>query len=372
MRYRVITRGQARAGFDPEYVRKGLAAYFKLSEDLTHKLFSGQTFIIKSNLDSGTARAYVDRLADIGLDAEILEMAASDPEQPEEELQWLAEQPQAAETDTIVCPSCGSYQGIGLRCIYCRLVFDPPETKPRTPLSREGENPEPKQIVRSFRECLAAAPKYPLAGAGPYVILGGTVFLALMHLVVKFPILGALYALVTIGYLSAYMVQIVRTSADGKSSPPDWPEFGHWGHILVPLFYLASTLAVSFSPAILYLVASDRGGDQSIVFWALSALGVVYFPMAFLALAMTNLTRAIAPIFVVPSIFRVWRHYLVACVLMALAYGFSYLARTFAVETLPIIGSLMSHAFSVYFMLLEMRIIGILFLTHEEELNWFD
>jgi len=367
MRYRVITRGQALAGFDAEYVRKSFAAHFQLSEDLTRELFSGQRFVIKSNLDLGTARTYVDRLADIGLEAEVQEIATEDGE----ELQLLAEPPAAGSTNTIVCPSCGSYQDINLRCIYCGLVFDPPETAPRTALTRQAKKPEAQATPGSFMESLAAAPKYPLAGAGPYVILGGTLFLSLMDLIVRLPILGALFALVTIGYLSAYMVQIVRASADGRSSPPDWPEMGHWGHLLVPLFFVAITWAVSFSPVLLYVMMSGLE-SRGIGFWVLIALGIVYFPMAFLALVMTNLLRAITPIFVVPSILRVWRDYLVACVLMALVYFFSYVARAFVGDAMPIIGALMSNALGVYFMLLEMRIIGILFLAHEEELNWFD
>ena len=369
MRYRVITQGQTLTGFDPEYVRKGFAAHFKLSDDLTREIFSGQSFVIKSNLDLGTARTYVDRLAEIGLQAEMREMSGSGPDDAEEELKLIPEDPGPEAANTIVCPSCGSYQGIDLRCIYCGLVFDPPETDPRTPLTREAARSERAPMPTSFRECLAAAPRYPLENSGSYLILGGAIFLTVMDLIAHLPILGALFALVTMGYLSAYMVQIVRTSANGRRSPPDWPDLAHWGHLLVPLFLLSITLTVSFSPALLYV--AFEGWNPGATFWLLTALGIVYFPMAFLGLVMTNLLRAITPIFVVPSIVRVWRDYLVVCALTVLVYVFSYVVRAF-VDDMPILGALVSNALGVYFMLLEMRLLGILFLTHEEELNWFD
>lgn len=373
-KYRIITRGATHPGCDVSHVKRQFSERFRLSADLTDKLFTGERVCLKSNLDARTAQAYVEHLTEIGLVADLEAMPGnSDLESSYEVLKLEEAPPRKAniEPGSIVCPACGSYQGTAAKCIYCGLTFDPPPARPDMPARKLPRRT--RQIPRSFHDAVATAPRYPLSGSGPYIIAGGALFLLLASAVLWIPILGLLFGLVTIGYLSSYMLEIVRSSALGKPTPPDWPEFQHWGHIFMPLLYVAGTLSLSFLPALMYYgLFLSWPAKPDFAFWSLSALGVFYFPMALLAVALTRLFRAASPQFVIPSIFRVWRHYLLACAVMALAYICSFVSREFAGDSVPLLGALVGNALGIYFMLLEMHIVGILFYTHEEELNWFE
>ncbi len=375
MKYRVITRGTARAGYDLDQVKRQFASHFRVSADLADKLFAGNRVCLKSNLDARTGQAYLDRLTDMGLAAELEPMAGSLDTSAESE-QWtledLQQQERTVEHDSIVCPSCGSYQSHSPRCIYCRLTFAAAPPKHHTPAKKRTPR-SAQRSPRSFYEAVATAPRYPISGSGPYIIAGGTLFLLLAGAALWIPILGLLIGLVVIGYLCSYMLEIVKASASGRPDPPDWPEFQHWGHIFMPLLYVGGTFAFSFFPAVAYYALFlDFSGEPDFVFWFLSAAGIFYFPMALLAVALTRLFRAASPFYVIPSIVRVWRNYLLACGVMALAYLCSFIAREVAGDSVPLLGAVAGNALSIYFMLLEMHIIGILFFTHEQELNWFE
>jgi hypothetical protein len=115
-------------------------------------------------------------------------------------------------------------------------------------------------------------------------------------------------------------------------------------------------------------------------------LGCLYFPMAFLAVAMKDNVMASNPLVVVPSILRVPLPYLVTVVLFASIFGVQQIgniissgAGTLTLTTTKGSVFLMAIGFKiiwsfvkVYLLTVNMRIMGLLYLTQKEKLGWYD
>jgi hypothetical protein len=112
--------------------------------------------------------------------------------------------------------------------------------------------------------------------------------------------------------------------------------------------------------------------------------GSVYFPMALLAVAIKDSAFAANPIFVVPSMFKVFGHYLVAVVLSGAVYGLHILGQVMIVTLFPegidtksintLLGMGAVRAFwafmGIYLLAVNMRILGLLYLVNQRKLGW--
>jgi hypothetical protein len=114
-------------------------------------------------------------------------------------------------------------------------------------------------------------------------------------------------------------------------------------------------------------------------------LGCLYFPMAFLVVAMKDNVMACNPLVVVPSILRVPGQYIVTVIMFAAIFGVQQIgnivsstAGSVAFTTTEM--STMFIAFGiqlvwslvkVYLLTVNMRIMGLLYLTQKEKLGWY-
>jgi len=169
--------------------------------------------------------------------------------------------------------------------------------------SRVKEVPEPKP----FTEQLHGIFSYPFKGHGIYLLAVGAVFFWILGFI---PLMGIIVG----GYLSAYMMKIIRSSADGEDEVPDWPDFSDfWSDILDPAIKVSGTTIVSFTPFLLYLFFSYPVYEWFITFqwvkdpiiWLLLLLGSLYYPMGLLAVAQADSLLALNPGFIIRSIITV-------------------------------------------------------------------
>ena len=154
----------------------------------------------------------------------------------------------------------------------------------------------------------------------------------------------------------------------------DWEHRAYWGASL-------DTYGVEGTASRRYMGPLPAAGIAlipTIVF------GCLYFPMAFLAVAIKDNVFASNPLVVVPSILRVPLEYIVAAILLAGMFGVRWLGdaisgemghralRTESIsEMLLLFGLRMLWAFlSVYLLTVTMRILGLLYLTKRDRLGW--
>ncbi|MCJ7674724.1 MAG: hypothetical protein MUO33_06175, partial [Sedimentisphaerales bacterium] len=110
------------------------------------------------------------------------------------------------------------------------------------------------------------------------------------------------------GYMVYYIALCVFDSSKGGRRAPDvttldWPNAGE---LLSEFFLILGAIAICFWPVALYYVFTKK---IDLVFWALSACGIFFLPMALLAGILFDATHALNPVFIIGSIFRTFLPY---------------------------------------------------------------
>ena len=171
----------------------------------------------------------------------------------------------------------------------------------------------------SFYRQLPGALAYPFKRNGIILLVIGAIVFLVLEFLSGF---SWILSIITTGYLFAYMQKIIAHSAQGEDEMPDFPEFSEWwSDIILPFLLFTGTALVSFAPAIatFYLMRENETLWPALI--AALIFGAIYFPMALLAVAVSDNFLALSPHIVVPSMFRVLVPYLVACIMLACLAG---------------------------------------------------
>lgn len=239
--------------------------------------------------------------------------------------------------------------------------------KSKAEIERMFDEEEPP---RPFTEQLSSIFSYPFKGHGIYIIIAYVLCSWIAD--IFFP-LWVIFG----GYFAAYMLKIIKSSADGEEEVPDWPDFtSFWDDIIRPAFLVGGTFLFSFFPVIAYFCLvtfklSIALSPSDPVLWLLIFLGALYWPMGLLAVAQGDAVNSLNPLFVISSIFKVPVDYSIAVVVLFIVILFSSIAERILVLPIPVIGSTTNKFLSFYFLILEMRILGLLYNANKNRLSWF-
>ena len=283
---------------------------------------------------------------------------------------------------TVTCPACSqslqaplAAAGQEVEC-PCGAVFRLPEHMPGVPLpppdeDADDEAPPSLPLHRRLPHALA----YPLRGTGKGVLFGGILFYVALRVLSRFPVVGLVTGVFGAGYLAAFMIRIVQSSAGGEDAAPEWPEVTNWqDDVWMPACHLAAPVAVAFLPWFAYSkVYTDWMGNPAEA-WLSGCLllcGAAYAPMAVLAMALFRSAQALNPIAVWGAIVRVPLDYALACGgLLALISARIAIGGALG-ESIPLLGPVLETSLGLYAIMVEMRLLGILYDTNRARLNWF-
>ncbi|HWI58997.1 MAG TPA: FHA domain-containing protein [Bacillota bacterium] len=225
---------------------------------------------------------------------------------------------------------------------------------------------------------------YPFRGSGLLMLIISTIVLALLG-----SLGGGLFSLFStifaIGYLFSYMQNIIHATAAEEAEMPSLPGFDD---VFGGAFRLGITVLLSFGAPIAMAVANfwfEQDIPTSVII-ATVVLGCLYFPMAFLAVAMKDSALASNPLVVMPAIFKVPAEYLVTALILVSVYGVrqlgdiamigvkaqGYATRSMAELFLTFGLRTFWNFASVYLLTVSMRILGVLYVTKKQKLAWFD
>jgi hypothetical protein len=257
---------------------------------------------------------------------------------------------------------------------------------------------------KSFFSQLPGAFIFPVKGFGPLVIILSAILLLGLSFFTPGPTRFGyipttaswtlIFRLLYMGYLFAFMQSIIHSTAIGEDEMAGLPSLGNfWEDILLPgLQFLGLTL-ISFGPAIgvaAYMIFGPRGDEGTAILpYALLGafvFGVLYFPMAFLAVAMLDSVMAANPIQIVPSIFKVPLEYFVTCLVLGLVVALPPIGDFLLDWMFPaglhsrdmgmMFGYLASiifwRLFGLYLLVVGVRILGLLFRCKREKLGWLE
>src|SRR5205823_1012541 len=186
---------------------------------------------------------------------------------------------------------------------------------------------------------------YPFRGSGVLVLIVGTILFGALNwmapqtrygFIPQYFGWGLIFQVFAIGYLFAYMQTIIHAAAIGDEEMPTLPSMANfWEDILLPCLQLLGLVLICFGPAIAvaWMTVSREESSLGPALVSTFILGCVYFPMAFLAVAMLDSVFAANPIQVVPSIFKVPLEYLLTMLMLAIVLGL----RPLGDEVIPII-----------------------------------
>ncbi|MGB0580701.1 MAG: FHA domain-containing protein [Limisphaerales bacterium] len=247
-----------------------------------------------------------------------------------------------------------------------------------TPLKKHKKNKKQQKAKeeRSFWKCVPDILKYPLRGSGLALLSVGAVCSVIMDLLTGFSFILILFFLIsTFGYLFAYMQKIILTTANGDEDLPTWPDLTEvWQDLIYPCFIFLWTFLVCFAPPIIYEVSCAwEGRDINLgILFPLYAWGFLYFPMALLAVAMTNNFLAVNPLVVLPSITRLAGQYAFVATLFFLMVGLRFVVAGFVGRLgIPFVSSILSAFIALYFLAIEMRMLGMMYYLNRHRLKWF-
>lgn len=314
--YSVIFQGEIDADRDVEEVKHNLGILFKTSGDKVDRLFAKRSVVIKDEVDYQVAMRYKSALQKAGAVCHVESLA--ERESPEAVLD--------------VHPSSAG-----------QAHHDTPTIMPFLP-----------QIASAF--------SYPLQGHGKYIVAGGVVF----SLLVSF--LGALFGILTGGYIGAYMMRIISDSADGEDALPEWLDLDFWGDEIVrPYAFMLGVVSVAYLPALLYTHhVSFIMSPNYVWLGALLVLGSLYAPMGLAATSVLKTPNALNPLLIVQSASKILRDYTIVCGLFLVAVGVS------CVSMGGWMGALLGKLPGFYLLMVSMRLLGLLCRSHEARLGWFD
>jgi hypothetical protein len=272
------------------------------------------------------------------------------------------------------CSECAPERGragnVALRfCPACGAVCQPAGTRSQV-----------APPVKTFFQHIPEAFQYPFRGDGWALLLGAAVFFAILDAAARFIsalglylffIFAILTTLIALGYLVACIQKVVTSSAQGEETLPSWPDVSNgFDDILVPFLQFLGVLAFCFAPALLVSTLTD-GSLQRLVI-PLFLLGIFYFPMAILAVLTLDTVGALHPKLILTSIFRIPLVYLSTCILLfiLLAAGF-FISEVVGGIPIPILPLFISHFIFLYFLVVQMRVLGIMYYSNRHRLGWF-
>jgi hypothetical protein len=125
----------------------------------------------------------------------------------------------------------------------------------------------------------------------------------------------------------------------------------------------------SFGPLIGYMIWTGDERFNPMIGYGLVGFGVIYFPMAMLAVVVLGYTGALSPHIVVPAIFRGGWLYWVGVLMLCLLYVAGLIIEA-ALSGSLIIGTLVMSLVGSYTLMTNARILGVIYRERQEELGW--
>ena len=212
---------------------------------------------------------------------------------------------------------------------------------------------------------------FPFRRDGLILLVGGTIFFVIMKLASGFAGLIAIgMGIFTFGYLFSFMQSIITATANGDEEMPRWPDFDGWTSMIEPCLQMLAIIVVCTGPAFFYARFAHDPQDWLVL--TLKIGGLLYLPMALLAVTIYDSLAALIPMLIVISVLRVPLEYAATCLAIGLLYGIFALASYQLGEAVqsPLVTSIVGEFFSLYTFTVVMRMVGLLFYTRRDRLGW--
>jgi hypothetical protein len=271
------------------------------------------------------------------------------------------------------CDACVTTRAQQKFCRHCGAECVPVQVRLQGPASPKG-----------FFARFPTAFIYPFRGNGLLVVIIYMLIIAAMEYVGR-SLFFLFVKIAAYGYLFCFMQNIIHATANEEEQMPELPGFDD---VFGGALRLGVTVLVCFALPIAFVVLRyfDVFDVSAGALTATMVLGCLYFPMAFLAVAMKDTALAANPLVVVPAIVKVPLGYLVTTAVVISVFAlrqfgdlatFFIKAQTYTTRDMSVLfesfglRALWSLA-SVYLLTVSMRTLGLLYVTNKQKFGWFD
>jgi hypothetical protein len=237
----------------------------------------------------------------------------------------------------------------------------------------------PRHRPKTFYKTIPGAFAYPFKRNGLLLLIAGTLVFGIFDIVLNLRVngrlmvglsIGGVFGAAIVGYLFLFMQSIINASAMGDDKIPNWPDFENIGEsAFQPFLRLMAVCIAAVVPAIMWgMLTGTKGG---FLIMPLLILGVCYTPMALLAVTMDDSLMGLNPLLVIPTIARVPLEYLTSLLLFGALFFLAGLLGAAANLWLPpVVRQLIAIFFILYFIVVEMRLLGLLYYCKKDRFGW--
>ena len=227
------------------------------------------------------------------------------------------------------------------------------------------------QPPASEQPILADILSYAFRGTGKYIFIVCVVLSLMSDLTaLAFPLLGLIAGFLIFGYFCAIYFQFIQTTAAGSAEAPHFPEISDiFGDIITPAIQVIGVLLISHVPLIVAVFSMGLDDLRPEVVYAMLGLGVVYFPMAMLAVCVLGSLTAASPHIVIPAIVRSGGLYWLAVGMLCLLYLAAGQVHSH-LEGQLLVGTLVNAIVGTYVLMTNARLLGTIYREREEQLDW--
>jgi len=225
----------------------------------------------------------------------------------------------------------------------------------------------------SFYRRLPGSLAYPFKGRGWILIIGGAGTFWVASLLAFVSFLGMLLGFILGAYLCAYMIKIIGRSAAGEEEPPDWPDITDLDDLVQPLLLVIGTALLCFLPVIILLVGPwlDLMAPHPTLLRAFVVVGLLYLPMALVAVALFDSLWALNPWVILVAIAKVAPAYAAALLMLAASIAATTLVGQYT-GRIPLFGGLVTNMVFLYCLMVVMRVLGLIYNAYARRLGWFE
>jgi len=173
----------------------------------------------------------------------------------------------------------------------------------------------------------------------------------------------------SVGYLFAFMQNIIQSSAQGEEKMPDWPEISaFWDDLMIPFFQFLIIWLICLGPGIAVMLLVSPLAGVPLIF-----LGLLCLPMALLTVSMADSLMGLNPFIIFSGIGKAPLPYLATCgiflVFIAVVHGIRMLLEW---TDIPVLPTVIGTPIWLYGITVEMRLLGLLYYTNKARLAWFE
>ncbi|HBR13977.1 MAG TPA: hypothetical protein DD723_00325 [Candidatus Omnitrophica bacterium] len=210
---------------------------------------------------------------------------------------------------------------------------------------------------------------YPLRGNVLSASIGGTVFFTGINIAMYAPFYGIIACIMFVCYTIASMVKIIETAVTTEREDLyDWPDFLDWFDWVGKAILFLLAWGISYAPAIAYVVLLKRVDGW---LFGLIGLGIFIAPMYTLSISLVGGFGSLNIINIFKSIAHTFFPYLATVIFWVLTQYLNFLAYYSPLTKIPMWGGVVRWFIFVYFLFVNMRLLGIFYKAHRLKLGWY-